>query len=325
MKAQSTAKSLGIACLLSLMAGGTLLLAGCVENRYQAPVGSFYNATQQTTSVLGDYYSSRNEAEIDVYLSSIATDPNSPEVLLKSHGKPTPLGAPVYSPASIQARLDALTLVATYAHRLNDLANSTAPSDFQTAANNLGTNLSNLSTTFQKLADSGSDVPGTASNYVKPVTTLIGVIGQMYLNQRRDEMIKAAVSEGAPVVDTVLSNVKDDMDKLSLLSSTGASEKLAELVVAYDIDLKKPGGLSYEQKTARLGEIKAAALAVNAGIGSAPSTLVTNMQHAHEALVKTANASSKDKSLTLAALNSALQQWTGEIQTLANAVKLLTK
>ena len=298
------------------------LLIGCTPNRYQAPVGSFYNATQQTTGVIADYYSSRNAAEIDLYLSEIATDPSSPQVLTTdSKGHPTPLGAPVFSPAAIQARLDALTLVAIYAHRLNDLANSTAPSDFQNAANTLGKNLSSLGTTFQKL--SGSDP--LAGKYIAPVTTLVGVIGQLYLTEKRDRLIQRAVNDGAPKVDQILGFVRDDLEEFSKLASTGANEKLQNLINAYDTDLSRPGGLTYDQKVARLAEIRTAALARDASLTFAPSGLVSNMMHAHEALVKTANAPPKEKSLTLASLNSALQQWTGQIQTLANQIKLLTK
>ena len=293
-----------------------LFVAGCAANRYEAPVGNFFNATQQTVGVIAEYYNSRNSYEIDLYLQSIAADSTLKVETVDSSGNPTPLGKPVFSPASIQARLDALCLVAAYAQRLNELANTDAPAEFQSAATTLGENLSSLNKTFEKL---GASDP-TASRYVGPVTTLVGIVGQMYLERRRDEAIRTGVADGAPEVDIILSQVRDDMDRVFALEvSTGANQKLAELIFAYNRDRAT---LNFDQRTARLARIKAAADEVSASVGSAPSSLVTNMMNAHAALVQCAAASPKSRPTTLAALNSALQQWTNQIQTLSGQVKL---
>jgi hypothetical protein len=303
---------------VALLLLSSALMNGCAANRFQGPVGSFYNATQQTVGVLANYYTTRNSYEIDVYLSSVAADSTLAVQTTDAKGNPTPLGAPVFSPASIQARLDALNLVAAYAQRLNDLANTQAPANFQTAATALGTNLSTMGTTFQKLA--GTSDP-TANKFVGPVSSLIGTIGQMYLEQKRDAAIQKAVQDGAPQVDIILAQVRDDMDKIFALEVvTGANEKLALLIAAYNHDRSK---LDFDQRTARLAQIKAAAEEASASVSSAPSSLVTDMMNAHAALVKSATATPKDKPLTLAALNAALEGWTNQIQTLSSQVKLL--
>src|SRR2546427_11689315 len=119
-----------------------LILSGCAANRYQAPVSTFRDKTQQTISVLSDFYSSRNSYEIDLYLQGVAADSALPVQRVDAKGIPTPLGKPLFSPASIKARLDALNLVGAYAGRLYDLANTDAPSKFQRAETLLGQNLS---------------------------------------------------------------------------------------------------------------------------------------------------------------------------------------
>jgi hypothetical protein len=304
-----------------LVALTTILVSissGCAVNRYQAPVSTFRDKTHQTIGVLSDFYSSRNSYEIDAYLQTVAADSKLEVLETDSRGNPTPLGRPVFSPASIKARMDALNLIGIYAGRLYDLANTNAPSGFQSAATTLGDNLGNLDKTFQKLQ--GTSDP-TANKYVGPISSIIGTIGKLYLERARDQLIKTAVAEGAPQVDAILSQLRDDMDNVfSKEVVSGAKEKLATLVNVYNLDR---GKLSFEQRRARLTEIKAAAAEASASVGSAPANLVSSMMDAHKALVSAANSSDKDKPASLAAFNAALEAWTTQIQTLAGQVKLL--
>jgi iron-sulfur cluster repair protein YtfE (RIC family) len=229
------------------------------------------------------------------------------------------LGKPVFSPASIKARLDALTLVGVYANRLYALANTTAPSKFQSAATALGSNLSSLDKSFEKLQNTSDP---TANKYVGPISSLVGTIGEMFLERKRDELIRKAVTDGAPQVEIILSQVRDDMDKIfSLEIVTGSNERLATLISAYNnADRAK---LTYEQRMARLNEIEAAFNEVKASTGSAPAALVTSMMEAHKALVQEAAAPTKSKMNNLSALNGALQQWTTQIETLSTQIKPL--
>lgn len=294
-----------------------VVLSGCAANRYQVPVSTFRNQTLQTIGVLSDFYSSRNSYEIDLYLQGVAADSSIRVETVYADGEPTPLGKPVFSPVSIKARLDALNLVSVYASRLYDLAIIDAPSRFQSAATVLGQNLSSLDKTFQSLR--GTDP--TANKYIGPTSSLIVTIGEIYLDHKRGELITKAITEGAPQVNIILSLVRDDMERIfSLEVSTGANEKLATLIPAYNNDRCK---LTFEQRMTRLSEIKAAAAEASASVGAAPANLVTSMMDALKALVQAANSSKKAKPATIAALNSALEAWTTQIQSLSGQVKLL--
>lgn len=298
--------------LLSLVAA-----AGCVANRFEAPVANFRDQTQATISVLGDFYSSRNSYEQDLYLQDIAAD-NTLPVSTADHGKPTPLGGFVFSPASIKARLDALILIGTYADRLNELATTGAPANFQSAASLLGKNLGSLDVTFKQLEGKSDH---TANQYIGPVSNLIGTIGQMFLEHKRDELLAKAITDGAPAVDKILSQMRDDMDSIfSIEVITGANDRLSTLIVAYNGERTK---LSFEQRTVRLAEIKKAAAEAAAAVDSAPAGLITSMMSTHKALVQFAQSKDKDRINNLAALNRALVQWTAQIQTLATEVKAL--
>ena len=316
MTAELSRRLVGMNILVALWCAA--ILSGCAANRYAAPVNTFRDKTQQTIGVLSDFYSSRNSYEIDTYLHGVAAD-NKLEVLgTDAEGQPTPLGRPVFSPASIKARLDALNLIGIYAGRLYDLADTKAPGDFQTAATTLGANLGSLDKTFQKLE--GASDP-TANAYVGPISSLLGTIGQMYLEHQRDQMLQKSVSRGAPQVEAILAQMRDDMDNVfSKEVITGAKERLALLANAYN---QERGKLSFEQRTARLAEIKAASAEAAASVGSAPASVVTSMMDAHKALVQAVTSSGRDKPASLAALNAALETWTTQIQSLTAQVKLL--
>jgi hypothetical protein len=208
-------------------------------------------------------------------------------------------------------------LVGVYAGSLNDLATATGPAAFQTAATSLGGNLGSLDKTFQTLAEKKDP---TANKYIGPISSLVGAIGQMFLEQKRDQLIAQAVKQGAPLVDTILSAVSDDMDSIfSLQVITGANERIAELVNAYNLDRKK---LTYEQRTARLAEIKGASIEAANSAGSAPAALVTAMKNANDALMKVATEK-KHSPATFQSLLSALQTWSNQIQTLAGQINTL--
>src|SRR5688572_11829095 len=115
-----------------------LAASSCAINRYKVPVGDFRDKTIKSTSVLADFYATRNQYEVDLYLNEVAVDPKLELLAKNPDGTPTPFGKPVFSPESLKARLDALDLVGAYANRLADLAGSDAPAKFKDAATLLG-------------------------------------------------------------------------------------------------------------------------------------------------------------------------------------------
>ena len=296
-----------------------VLLPACVSNRYLAPVSTFRDRTQQTVATLSDFYASRNSFETDIYLQSVAADSNLQVLEFYKLGDPTPLGKPYFSESAIKARIDALNLVSVYASRLYDLANTSTPVSFQTKATTLGQNLSSLDKTFQKL-QGASDA--TAGKYIGPVSNLIGTIGEMYLSHERDVLLTKAVNDGAPQVEIILSQVRDDLNNIFFPEiSTGTRQSMATLISLYNQEDRKK--LTYEQRMAQLSNIKTAQVAASAGAISPPSNLVDAMMNAHKALVQFARDPADRKPASFAAFNSALNEWATQIQNVATQVKLL--
>jgi len=292
-------------------------VTGCATNQYRAPIGAFRDDTQRTVGVLRDFYQSRNTYEVDLYLNGVAADPTF-EVLTADSNGPTPLGTTTFLPASIAARLNALDLVGAYASRLAALASSDAPSRFRDAAGLLGQNLASLDKTFQRL--SGESDP-TASRFISPIASIVGAVGEMVLERKRDELIAAGLEKGEGPVQEVLGLVRDDLDRVfSLQVATGERERFATLVAAYNRDRSK---LSYEQRKSRLEEIKAAHRARTAVAGAVPSALVTSMLDAHAALV--ALARSPRRPANFAEFNDALELWASRVEYLSGQIKSLIR
>lgn len=291
-------------------------LTACSVNRYRTPVGAFRDRVQQSTAVLADYYASRNAHEIDLYLTEIAADPDLEVLLTGPDGKPTPIGKPTFSPAAIRARLDALDLIGVYATRLASLANSEAPANFHDAASLLGQNLGTLDKTFQSLQ--GQKDP-TANQYIGPVANLIGAFGAMVLESKRDAALTKAIQQAAPEVNKILALVKNDLDTVfQPLAVTGANQRLATLTTAYRQDRRK---LTYEQRKARLVEIKDAVRARSSDLTSAPSSVVTSLGAAHDALLRLAQ--SKRRPADFSEFTSSMEIWTSRITYLSGQVRTL--
>lgn len=226
-----------------------------------------------------------------------------PILTVYATGRPTPL-QPVYGPDSIRARLKALSLVAIYANRLYELANTTAPSEFQSAATALDHNLSTLDKTFKDLKDP------TASQLIQPVNSLIGTTSEMFQKKKRSDLISKAVADGAPTVEAILSHIRTDLELISLSSMVGSSEKVMLLVFAYNRDRKT---LTYEQRMARASEIKAAANEMASNDKDMLTSLITAMMEAHKTLIQEVTSSTRSRDANVAALNAALDQWTTQL------------
>jgi hypothetical protein len=119
----------------------------------------------------------------------------------------------------------------------------------------------------------------------------------------------------------VLGLVRDDMDTLfGVQVRTGEADRFATLVFAYNND--RPH-LSYEQRKARLEEIRTAHRA-KASVGDAvPSALVTSMTDAHAALVELARSSRSPANFV--EFNAALELWAARVEYLAGQLKALIR
>jgi hypothetical protein len=287
-----------------------VLLGGCITARFDNPVASFRESINTSGAAIATYYTGLNRFEREVYLDGRLYDPNEVVLATDAQGKPTPLTGALFSAQSIKARTDAIALLGVYAQRLGELSGSEAPKQFAEGTKVLGEDLANLQKTFEDLGDA------SAMDYAAPIGKIVGAIGCMVLEHKREAAVKAAIEEGAPSVRQVLAFLQKDLSRvIDPLKKTGLKQKLAERVVYYNTHRSA----SFEQRKQMLAEIDIAASRYEAAVTANPANLIQVMSEAHEALVKYA-ASPKTPG-TFAELLAALQTFKSCAQEVAEAVK----
>ena len=230
-------------------------------------------------------------------------------MLIYEKGKPTPLLYGTLSPESVRARTDALVLVGIYADRLWELAGNNSPQAFRKNSFKLGENLDDLSKTFTELSSSDID----AMQYSGPVSKIIGLLGEMYMETSREQIIKQAIKVGAPAVNKILNQLQSDLnDVIVPLQTTGIRQKLSEMSVYYNDNRKK---LTLTRRKAELSRINRVVKEYNNLINSNPANLIQEMKQANNALAKYAESSGTPQDL--AQFVSVLERFNGNVKIFA--------
>jgi hypothetical protein len=292
-----------------------VLSCSCATAQWAKPIGNFKESVDGSVAVIGAYYEDLNTYERRIYLENAALNPKE-EILWKdAQGKATPLAGQVFSAESIKARLDALRLVSAYARRLADLAGSNAPTQFASNADTLGSTLTGLAKTFQGLTGTDS----SASAYIGPVSSLVGLIGNIILEHRRDEAIKLAITQGDKPVTQILDQFEQDLGMvIGPLRETGEKLLLADLVNDYNTHRAT---LTPAERRQRIDRISAAADAYFKAIASNPAGLVAGLRDAHRAMIK--YAGSPRQPADLGEFAAALEVFANRVETAATAIRTI--
>jgi hypothetical protein len=291
------------------------LLAGCkTPGSYREPVARFQEGNAKAGAALGQYYSQLNRFERDLYLDERLYDPGLEVLATDAAGQPTPLVGKLFSPESIQARMDAIALLGVYAERLATLAGAENAGKLPEGATALGTQLGVLGQKMQTLAGKGD---ATASRYVEPVTTLVGVVGSLFVEARQGQALQKGIEEGSVQVNALIDLLEKDMvEVLGPQRLTGARQALASRVMYYNLNREK---LSLAERRAVLEDIRRASDEYEALVVANPVELARALRDAHDALLRFARAERKLESFE--ELSAAMQSFQGRVETAAAAVQ----
>jgi hypothetical protein len=304
-----------------------LVGSGCVTANFTQPTASLKSSIDTASTAVGTYFTELNTFERDLYLDERVYDPKLQVLEIDDQGNPTPLIGQLFKPASIKARMDALALLGSYSSRLADLAGSQAPENFSSATLALGTNLTGLDATFMGLV--GTKDP-TASQYIGPVSQIIAVTGEFYLQEKRDAMFTEAVKKGAPAVTNILDLLQNDLEMVVVpLRQTGIKERLAVRVDAYNktknsrgevIDaVEKREAMTVAQRQEAIDAIRNAAQQYDLLISSNPTEAINGIREAHAALLKYVQSDRRPKDF--ADLMSAIEALQTKVERVASAVQ----
>ena len=301
----------GISAALAI----ALSTTGCAARQWAEPIGEFKKSVDASVEVIGDYYEELCAYERKVYLDTAYLDPTREILWTDATGQPTPLSGRVFSTASIQARLDALRLVSADARRLADLAGSSAPPKFASNANGLGASLTGLAKTFEGL--SSKDVAAKA--YFCPVSSLVGVLGRIALEERRDAALQLAIRDGDQPVTDILNQLEIDFSAvIEPLRATGEKLLLADLVNDYNLTRTS---ISAEARRRKLDRIQDAADSYFKAVAANPTNLIAGLRDSHRALIT--YASSGRRPADLAEFAASLEVFVNRIQAAAAGVRAI--
>ncbi|HYO56880.1 hypothetical protein [Archangium sp.] len=291
------------------------LLPGCkTPGSFREPVARFQQGNTEVSTALGQYYSEMNRFERDLYLDERLYDSGLEVLATDAAGRPTPLLGKIFSPESIQARMDAIALLGVYAERLATLAGAENPGKLPEGAQALGTQLGSLGKQLETLVTKGD---ATASKYVEPVTTLVGVATSLFLEARQGAVLQKGIEQGTPQVNAILDLLEADMvEVLGPQRLTGAKQALASRVMYYNTHRDK---LSLAERRAVLDDIRRASESYEALVVAHPVEMARALRDAHEALFRFARAERKLESFE--ELSTAMQSFQGRVEIAAAAVK----
>jgi hypothetical protein len=305
----------------------TCVTSGCVTANFTKPIASFKSSTDTAASAVGTYFTGLNQFERVLYLDDRIYDPDLRIEATDSAGNPTPLIGQIFKADSIKARMDSLSLLGSYADGLAALAGNTAPQNFATASMALGTNLLSLDKTFTSLSHTSDP---SAGGYIGPVSQIIGVVGEFYLEKSRDDKVADAITKGAPAVTNILNLLQSDLETVvAPLKATGLAQQLAEELAAYNntkdvngnvIDAKQQRRvMTVAERQAAIEQIGTAAEQYDLFISSNPTEAINGIREAYAALLKYAQSDKSPKNF--AELMSSIQAFQTKAATIAAAVQ----
>jgi hypothetical protein len=303
------------------------LTTGCDNSEFKKQIGEFQKAINDSQAAVTAYYQSLNQFEKDLYFLQRELDPgkdlaalyykdNADDKALEITENAFYINGP-FSPKSVQARLDAIKLIGLYGTRLGELAGTDAPAVFKTNAAALGDNIANLGSTFTELAGNGKDK--SAANYAGPIGTLVGIVGKMFLEKKRDDALVEAINEATPAITAVTNQLKKDFgDVLLPVNRTGNQLKIAVLIDYYNSQRKIKGSARKDRK-ALLDEIQGAVRSYELLTTANPQEMIKSMEAANQALLAYANSKRKDSDFIQ--LVSYIGEFRDQAKNIVNAVQ----
>lgn len=299
---------IGLALIVSI----SLLAAGCTTVRFEAPTRSFQASVAKSSAAIASWYGGLNQLEREIYLDEVLRDPARTLDAYDANGRPTPLIEPTFSPASIQARLDALALLGAYADHVYALATGDPATELGGAIDDLGGSLTGLSDRFASFG--GADA--RAGAYVQPIGQVVKAIGAIWMEAEKEERLRSALDQGDGAVKKVLELLETDLRTVvDPLQRTGLAQLLATRVQWYNDHRDAP----LAERQAMLADIQALTTRYDAAMAADPAATIRAMRSAHAALV--ALAHQPDAPTNKANLAARLAVFTSTAEQLGAAVK----
>lgn len=275
--------------------------SACDNSEFRKQIGEFQSAMNDSRAAVESYYLEMNEFEKDLYMLRLEVNParqasvafpfeNGTNRRLIVDDRVLYVNGP-FPPDSIQARLDALKLIGLYGNRLAELAGTDSPATFQSNMSALGVNIVTLGGTFNRLAMSGTDQ--TAAQYVGPISSLVGIVGRLFLERRRDQELVHAIREATPKITAITTQMKQDFENILIPQQRSGQKGTISVLVGFYNDERVKPSVSHKDRQAILAKITGVIRNYELFTASNPRDMVQSMEDANQALLAYANSGRK--------------------------------
>jgi hypothetical protein len=210
--------------------GAVLVACGTQKDfdTYQQAITEFQTATNATSNAAASYILSANTFVRTIEFKRLEADPARELNLGKLVEGP-------YNPAAVQARQQAFNTLNTYTNLLAKIANSDAPSRWETAATKLGANTKAFAQSLDKNADAGlSGSPLLALlGEDGPLSQLAAFAGTEFINMKRAQALDDAITDAKPAIDAVSAALRRDFQRALELRKVDITDGLLDAGVTY--------------------------------------------------------------------------------------------
>jgi hypothetical protein len=301
-------------------------LTGCLDRTIiLKEVDNFNASIQAGADATASYYRQLNEQDRKLYALLLALNPqcrvgDSIESSCSFLGSRSPLSAAQIPEESLQARLALLKVLGKYGKALGDLATDQSSSDFRDNIDTLKGNFIGLESSFKKLSGSSNVIDTSLdSRYITPISSILKVLGQTYIESRQWSAVRNAVLAASPSVKVLLASLQKDLNTASYIVPLNEDAAFSSLVSYYN---RNKSGMSLEQRKSVLSEILRLQANVVIAKGNNPADLINDIGLIHDKLVVAAQDNAQPR--TISELRGLIESYSERQRDFRAAVLLLS-
>ncbi len=267
---------------------GVLGFCGCTTVAvYQSPVAQFQTAVNSANDGVRTYLLGVNDV--------IAKGNLYDKVGIQLAGRPDWVAndlAGGISSDSIHLRLQALGTISAYANALGAIAESKDVANLGQAAKTLGDNVNSLSIS---LAKADPQLDSLAGRLGTPITSLVTLFGTLAIQHAQKAALEKAIIDGSANVDAIIDQLKVDLPKFAVLMDKSANAIWQGKLRIYNALRKTASPNALDNLINQcVADYDSIAQLRQAQVTS----LLSNMENAHRALVVFAKSSKRPKDLS---------------------------
>lgn len=299
----------------SLFPLAAAVLCGCTTVKiYQNPIANFQTAVNSANGSIRPYLTEVNTLVVKANLYDKV-------------GQGKPWGTEDLKAAipqqEIQVRLQALSVIASYANALGAVANAGDVEALGQAAKTLGDDVNGLGATISGLASKRSANPGksdtakqaAALDLSGPVASLVTLFGTLAIEHAQRQAVEKAILDGEKPVGQLLDLLKADLQAITYVDDSSYAAMQTGMVLLYNEARTKTDPLGLMMLIDRF-------VADNNQLQVLRSmqidSLLSDMKNAHTALVVFAKSSKTPKDLS--DLASQIDVFTAQVKLVNDAV-----